>query len=86
LRTSIAPEEVTASTSVLVELDKLESMLSSITAESAERADITARLEAVMSKWKDVRGQTGAATVAEKLESSSDDEVLDFIGKELGIF
>ena len=45
-----------------------------------------------MSKWKETRERSdGARTVAgaalaEKIESSSDDEVFDFLGKELGIF
>jgi acyl transferase domain-containing protein len=86
LRETLTPEEVAASTSVLAELDKLEAMLTSAAAEKAEHADITAKLEAVMSKWKVVREQTSKAVAVEKLESSSDDEVFDFIGKELGIF
>ena len=70
---------------MLAELDKLESLICATTAEETESARITARLEAVMSKWKEVRQQMDSPGVAEKLESSSDDEVFDFIGKELGI-
>jgi acyl transferase domain-containing protein/acyl carrier protein len=85
LREVLTPDE-TAAPSVLAELDKLQLMLSSMTAADAESERITARLETVMSKWKEARERMDSAAVAEKLESSTDDEVFDFIGKELGIF
>jgi acyl transferase domain-containing protein len=86
LRAAMIKDEVAPPSSVLAELDKLESLLSAITAEDAESARITGRLEAVMSKWKEAREQMDEVGVAEKLESSTDDEVFDFIGKELGIY
>jgi len=86
VRTLIIDDGAAAPLPVLAELDKLESMLSAVAEESTEAASITARLEAVMSKWKETRERMGDITVAKKLESSTDDEVFDFIGKELGIF
>jgi NAD(P)-dependent dehydrogenase (short-subunit alcohol dehydrogenase family)/acyl carrier protein len=86
LREVLTPDETAAPASVLAELDRLESMLSSMTAADAESSRITARLETVMSKWKEARERMDGSAVAEKLESSTDDEVFDFIGKELGIF
>jgi acyl carrier protein len=85
LREVLTPDEA-AAPSVLAELDKLELMLSSMTTADAESERITARLETVMSKWKEARERMDGTAVAEKLESSTDDEVFDFIGKELGIF
>ncbi|MFI0223511.1 type I polyketide synthase [Streptomyces lydicus] len=70
---------------VLAELDKVESMLSAAAVQGVETALITARLEAVVAKWKEVREGTDEFAVAEQLESSTDDEVFDFIGKEFGI-
>ena len=75
-------------------LDKLESILYGTTAEDDESVRITARLEAIVSKWRESRNRTDEAgtalkekaNLAEKIESSSDDEVFDFLGKELGIF
>ena len=75
LRAAMVKDEVAAPTSVLAELDKLESLLSAATAEEAQSAQITARLEAVMSKWTQIQQQTDEHGVAEKLESSTDDEV-----------
>jgi acyl carrier protein len=85
LRTLISRDEAVP-LSVFAELDKLEALLSAIAAEDVEAARITARLEAVTSKWNEARERMDEIGVAEKLESSTDDEVFDFIGKELGIF
>jgi acyl carrier protein/NADP-dependent 3-hydroxy acid dehydrogenase YdfG len=85
LRTIISQDDIAGPTPVIVELDKLESMLSMISAENGESARITARLEALTSKWREIQGRTDRTTIISKLESSTDDEVFDFIGKELGI-
>ncbi|MFE0020903.1 type I polyketide synthase [Amycolatopsis sp. NPDC059021] len=75
---------------VLAELDRLESMLAGLPAgedtgdtENADR--VTARLDAVVAKWKEIRERPAGPSVAEKLETAGDDEVFDFIGKEFGI-
>jgi hypothetical protein len=61
-------------------------MLAAIATRNGESAKITARLDAVISRWKDDQDGANDNGVAEKLDSSTDDEVFDFIGKELGIF
>jgi acyl transferase domain-containing protein/acyl carrier protein len=86
LRTAITPGEETTVLPVLAELDRLESMLAAIATRNGESAKITARLDAVISRWKDDQDGANDNGVAEKLDSSTDDEVFDFIGKELGIF
>jgi short-subunit dehydrogenase/acyl carrier protein len=93
LRALLVPEGGTAAQPVLSELDRLEGLLDSAAkagdGEDAGAAQITARLESVLARWRDSRaGQTGqaGADVSKKLESSSDEEVFDFLGKELGIF
>src|ERR1039457_5198996 len=86
LRTVMIKDDVAAPSSALAELDKLESLLSAITVEEKDSATITARLEAVMSKWKEALQHMDEVGVVEKLESSSEDEVFDFIEKELGIY
>jgi acyl transferase domain-containing protein len=83
LRSAVTEDEGYASP-VLAEINKLESMLSGMPTDG-EYARITARLEAVVSRWKENREHLDGAAVSEKLESSSDDEIFDFIGKELGI-
>ncbi|QMU69824.1 type I polyketide synthase [Streptacidiphilus sp. P02-A3a] len=85
LRTVLVPEEVSPSRPVLAELDKLETMLTAAVGEDDDASRITARLEAVVARWKETTAGSRGATVADDLESSSDEEVFDFIGKELGI-
>jgi hypothetical protein len=71
---------------VLTQLDELESLLSDIPEGSDLRADVTARLRTVLSKW--VGGQDAAKenTTATKLGSATTaDEVFALIDKELGV-
>jgi NAD(P)-dependent dehydrogenase (short-subunit alcohol dehydrogenase family)/acyl carrier protein len=85
LRLTITSDGPVAPRPLLAELDRLESMLSAVPPGDGEAARITARLEAVTAKWKGILAGTGQESVTEKLESSSDTEVFDFIVKELGI-
>jgi acyl carrier protein len=78
-------EEASPVKPVLAELEKLEGMLAAINGDD-DSAQITNRLEAVLSKWKESRNRMATTDVADKLESSTDDEVFDFIEKELGIY
>ena len=81
LRTEISQEEP-AMAPVFGQLDQLESILSGIPDGSGIRADVTARLRTVLSRW--VGGTESAPeTAASKLESASADEVFEFINKEL---
>ncbi|HEV2634962.1 MAG TPA: SDR family NAD(P)-dependent oxidoreductase [Actinocrinis sp.] len=85
LRTVLVPDGVSPAKPVLAELDKLDGMLSAALGGDGDAARITARLEAVVARWKETAAGGRAASVAEDLDSSSDDEVFAFIGKELGI-
>jgi acyl transferase domain-containing protein len=69
---------------VLAELEKLEGMLTALGG-GDEAAQITTRLEVVLAKWRELLDSGATTGVADKLESSTDDEVFDFIEKELGI-
>ncbi|NUP54004.1 MAG: SDR family NAD(P)-dependent oxidoreductase, partial [Catenulispora sp.] len=84
LRQAIAPAEP-EQLPLLAELDRLESVLSTAAVAEGDSGKVTARLEAVMAKWKEIRGLTEGTAVMDKLESSSDDEIFDFLGKEFGI-
>jgi hypothetical protein len=69
---------------VFSQLDQLESILSDIPKGSDIRADVTARLRTVLSRWVSGTGPQKENEAARKLESASVDEVFDFIDKELG--
>jgi short-subunit dehydrogenase/acyl carrier protein len=84
LRAELSPDGP-AVPPVFSQLDQLESILSGIPEGSDIRADVTARLRTVLSKWvsgEDAEKESGAA---QKLESATADEVFDFINKELGV-
>ena len=82
LRTEILQEDV-AVPPVFSQLDRLEAILSGIPDGSDIRADVTARLRTVLSKWVGGRDATPRESTANKLESATADEVFDFIDKEL---
>jgi acyl carrier protein len=85
LRQAITSDGAAPQRPVLAELDRLESMLAAMTPGDGEAARITARLDAVTAKWKGILRDADKESVTEKLESSSDTEVFDFIVNELGI-
>nr|WTA24008.1 type I polyketide synthase [Streptomyces sp. NBC_00853] len=76
---------------LLAELDRLEKSLVTSTPDDAGRDRITERLQALLAAWSEAGEQAAAASdsdgadVAEALESATDDDLFDFIGKEFGI-
>jgi acyl carrier protein len=85
LRTEICPDQATMKAPVFAELDQLESALSDISTDSAVRADVTTRLQTVLSRWISAQDPSTAGTVTSTLQSATADEVLNFIDKELGV-
>ncbi|QES53621.1 polyketide synthase [Streptomyces venezuelae] len=73
---------------LLAELDRLEKTLVTSSPDDAGRDRITERLQALLTAWSEAGAlATGSdgADVAEALESATDDDLFDFIGKEFGI-
>jgi acyl carrier protein len=66
------------------ELDRLESLLSEMAPDDATHELVTARLQGFLSVWQSAGIQPKSKTVVQKLKSASDDEIFDFINKELG--
>ncbi|MFE1863716.1 KR domain-containing protein, partial [Streptomyces anandii] len=90
LRDEIAPSGAAAVTPLLAELDRLEASLTAVALPDDDgRSQITARLQELLAKWGDGRKapeeEAAAAEVAEEIESATDDDLFDFIGKEFGI-
>ncbi len=65
-------------------LDQLGDMLSSMTIDESEQARIVARLRELLSQLGDIQVKEASASVAKKIGSASDDEIFEFIDKELG--
>ncbi|MFC9226874.1 SDR family NAD(P)-dependent oxidoreductase, partial [Streptomyces hygroscopicus] len=71
---------------VLNELARLEATLTGLELEAGDSGAVTARLESLLAKWKATRKPAEEQmTAAERLESASAAQVLDFIDNELGV-
>jgi acyl carrier protein len=69
---------------LIQELDKLESLLTEVTADDSMYEMVTARLQACLSKLGNIAAISKSETVTKKINSASDDEIFEFINKELG--
>ncbi|NUP52664.1 MAG: SDR family NAD(P)-dependent oxidoreductase, partial [Catenulispora sp.] len=89
LRARLSPDGAGAPEPVFGELDQLEAVLAGIPADSGVRAEVTARLQTVLSKWLGAsdapKRDADTAAVTDRLGAASADEVLDFINKEFGM-
>jgi acyl transferase domain-containing protein len=72
------PEE----TGLTEELDRFEALLSGATPDEQTHELVTARLQRVLARWSEARA--GGEPVARQIEAASDDEMFDFIHRELG--
>ncbi len=66
------------------ELDKLEAALAEDTPDDETRELVATRLTAFLAKWRGSDAQSTSENVAQKIESATDDEMFEFIHKELG--
>jgi len=86
---TVAEAPAPGSLGVLAELDRLEAAFAGETPDETVRAKLRKRLQALLSACDTAGTAAGTdsapETVADKLEAASDDEMFDFLGKELGI-
>jgi acyl transferase domain-containing protein/NADPH:quinone reductase-like Zn-dependent oxidoreductase/NADP-dependent 3-hydroxy acid dehydrogenase YdfG/acyl carrier protein len=66
------------------DLDKLEGTLTAMAPDDPERAAILARLRALVLNVEESESEEDGVSVAEKIESASDEEILEFLDAELG--
>jgi acyl transferase domain-containing protein len=77
-------QEKSAQVPLLGELDKLEPLLSGAAPDDATYQLVTARLQGFLAKWSKISVQQKSQEMVQKLESATDDEIFEFINKELG--
>jgi acyl carrier protein len=70
--------------SVLGELDRIEALVSGVSPEDAAFGLITSRLQTMLNKLGEARASDGRPGAAQRLEGATDDEIFDFIHRELG--
>ncbi|WP_344820574.1 type I polyketide synthase, partial [Actinoplanes cyaneus] len=83
LAEQLRPEVVSPVVALLAELDQLEQGLRATAADDTERSRVTARLAGLLAAWQG--GPGGGASLAQELETATDDEMFDLLGKEFGI-
>jgi NADPH:quinone reductase-like Zn-dependent oxidoreductase len=85
----LSPEEAGPAHAVLDELARLEASLNDAVLDDGASGAVATRLESlltkVQTKLQTKRKPSGDRTAAERLESASADQVLDFIHNELGV-
>ncbi|WP_431047765.1 type I polyketide synthase [Streptomyces sp. P1-3] len=89
LRADLTGEDTAPELPALAEIDKLEFALSNVPSETAERAKVTARLEALMRKWRAAEDEARAAEAEgangeSDLEAASAEDIFDIISNEFG--
>ncbi|MCC9312087.1 SDR family NAD(P)-dependent oxidoreductase [Kitasatospora sp. RB6PN24] len=70
--------------SLVEEVDRLGSLLTEAAPDEKTHQMITDRLQGLLSQWLEAGAPTGTQAVAEKIGSATDDEIFEFIHKELG--
>ncbi|MGW4526679.1 type I polyketide synthase [Amycolatopsis sp. NPDC004378] len=80
LLSALVGEEV----SVLGELDRIEALVSGVSPEDDAFGLITGRLRTMLDKLGEARASDGRPRAARQLEGATDDEIFDFIHRELG--
>jgi hypothetical protein len=83
LAVALAPAEEDALTAVLADLDRVEERLGALAAEGGRQAKVSGRLRDLLLRLEsDGRAAEGVDALAEE---ASDDEIFEFIDRELGI-
>ncbi|MGK4578841.1 type I polyketide synthase [Kitasatospora sp. HPMI-4] len=86
LRADLLPDDGGPGGASLADLDRLEAALSTVAEDEDTRADVAARLQALLARWSGTPREAAAeAEVTDKLQSASADEVFAFIDQELGL-
>ncbi|MEW2161326.1 type I polyketide synthase [Streptomyces sp. NPDC007189] len=77
-------EAADAESALVAELDRLAATISRLSPEMGVRALAQARLRSMLAELGDQNEADAKATVSQQLEAASDDEIFDFINRELG--
>jgi NADPH:quinone reductase-like Zn-dependent oxidoreductase len=79
------PAEVVVSPPILAEIERLETILSTTVIEGVDPDQVTARLEAVLSRWKALQAPADADTADRELLQATASDIFDIIDRELGV-
>ncbi|MCK9930773.1 SDR family NAD(P)-dependent oxidoreductase, partial [Frankia sp. Mgl5] len=85
LLTELVPDEPAGLPTVLAEIDRLESVLTAAAVTGADHSAATDRLRDLLARFSSPPQAANGTSVVEELSDASDAELIDFIGKTLGI-
>ncbi|MFF1309215.1 beta-ketoacyl reductase, partial [Streptomyces sp. NPDC058307] len=77
--TTYAPDQI------FKDLGLLKTALSHLVAEEGERVAITNQLQSLLAEWKKTTQAEDSDSVRNRISTASDEDILDFVGKEFGI-
>ncbi|AGP55846.1 hypothetical protein M271_21610 [Streptomyces rapamycinicus NRRL 5491] len=80
----IVPDGTASVLPLLAELDRIEDDLAALSRNDVARARLTVRLQELLSMVDGAGGAISDTTVAERIDSATDDEIFEFIDTELG--
>ncbi|WP_415925776.1 type I polyketide synthase, partial [Streptomyces scabiei] len=83
LRGELLPDGGSPADALLAELDRLEATVTVGEADNLLRTKVTVRLQSLLAKWTGPE-QNAGPSVADTLQDASDEELLDFINRNLG--
>ncbi|RZS32687.1 acyl transferase domain-containing protein [Herbihabitans rhizosphaerae] len=84
LKEEIQPRQGDPAQPVLAEVDRLESALAAATDLNGDHARVTARLEALLRRWRDQETQGNDGADEADLDDATDDELFSMLDSELG--
>uniref|UniRef100_UPI0005269D28 type I polyketide synthase n=1 Tax=Streptomyces sp. NRRL F-525 TaxID=1463861 RepID=UPI0005269D28 len=82
---AVTPEQADESTVLLARLDSVEASLAAGSLDDTARTQLVSRLQGFLLSLSSAAGSKSNESVVSKMESASDDEIFDFIDKELGM-
>ncbi|MEU8633568.1 type I polyketide synthase [Amycolatopsis sp. NPDC048633] len=84
LLSALVGETLAGPAAALAELDRIEAMVSGVSPDDDAFGQITSRLQTMLNKLGEARASDGRPRAAQQLEGATDDEIFDFIHRELG--
>ncbi|WP_433655213.1 type I polyketide synthase [Nocardia sp. CA-128927] len=85
LHSQLVDDASTVVVPVLAEIDRLESSLAMVAVDQTVSIEIAKRLNDLLSRWRATAAAAADSEGSEVIESATDDEIFDLIGKRFGI-
>ncbi len=85
MREQLLQDGEAAATAALAELDRIESAMAAVGADNVGRTRVLLRMKALVADWQEEPRGDAEASAAAEIDSASDDEMFQLLGKKFGI-